>query len=514
MKTQNTSIQKKPHLRSSVKQDESKRLKNWFLKIENIFIVFWVLIALPIAIFSAPDTGADEEAHIARAEQVAEGYFLPQKINIYEADMRIVGVQEKNYDLEFYGGKTDTALYELLTRRYAPIYNQGIDELDIAFPYWTDERYQVDMRLGEANTVWAFSASTIYSPICYLPHALGFIVAFALKSPPVIAVILMRLFGTLAFGFLIRFAIKITPICKHCVFLIAILPNSIAVNTMVSADTMTTACTILFISYCLKFIISFSNVTKLDWLGLGLSICCVSLLKMPYIVFGLLIVYIFLHHKLWKDKQSTLRILVIGFSSLLLFIIWMTIINNVDIQAISAQQNVDSKSQINFILSHPINSLKSVCNLLTETDLGITQMIAYTVTGVPIWIVAFGLMLSSMLDVQYCPLIKNRSIFSAILLGLSILTAILIVLALYISFTPVGASKVEGVQSRYFIPLLLPIFASIVMLAKDRPKATPVTSHKEAFEALQIRHVNKEIVIYIFVYYILVLHAYAAWLPF
>ena len=47
--------------------------------------------------------------------------------------------------------------------------------------------------------------------------------------------------------------------------------------------------------------------------------------------------------------------------------------------------------------------------------------------------------------------------------------------AMYLTFTEVGNSKVEGVQSRYFLPLLLPIF--IVLL--PRIKFISVAEDKE-----------------------------------
>ena len=138
-------------------------------------------------------------------------------------------------------------------------------------------------------------------------------------------------------------------------------------------------------------------------------------------------------------------------------------------------------------------------------------MTAYTVSGIPIWMVAFGLMLFPMQDVQQCPLIERRRAISIVLLALSALTAEGIILALYISFTPVGEAEILGVQSKYFIPILFPIFCSIVMLAKTNPNVTRLTTHHETRRA---HHLRSETTIYLIVYYVLILHAYSVWLPF
>ena len=71
-----------------------------------------------MAIFTPPGVGKDEEEHIARAVQIAEGQLMPQKVEVDAIDKNILYVPEQYKNLDVYGGQTDSALYELLSKRY------------------------------------------------------------------------------------------------------------------------------------------------------------------------------------------------------------------------------------------------------------------------------------------------------------------------------------------------------------------------------------------------------------
>ena len=153
----------KPHNRVSSTNFGFQFAKESLLKIENVFLMFWVIVAMIPSIFTPPGTCPDEEQHIARAEQVAEGQFLPLEVDFKNLDTRIFGVSEEKSTSAIYGGETDSAIYELLTKRYSAIYNDKISELNLSLPYWHDERFQVDKHVGEEKSTWAFG---VYPKVC------------------------------------------------------------------------------------------------------------------------------------------------------------------------------------------------------------------------------------------------------------------------------------------------------------------------------------------------------------
>ncbi len=484
------------------------------LKIENMFLIFWLVFGLAIAIFTPPGVGKDEETHIARAEQIAEGQFMPQKVEVSSIDERILFVPEQYKDLDFYGGETDEALYNLMSLRFPSVNESQAASMNFAFPYWTDARYSVDGHLGEGKITWAFPNTSVNSPLCYLPFSVGYIFASLAGMTPVLCVILMRIFGVLAYGFISRFAIKKTPICKKCMFFIALLPNCIAVSTVVSADMMTNAFTFLFLAFTLRFLVDFKSVGTSDYVWLGVSLCGLALLKMPYVTFGLLLILIFVVNKMWKDRRSTAKIAIIGVSALFLFFAWSACTKGIATYTVWNIENIDSSSQLAFMFEHPLTAFKAIFSQLCETDLGLFEMTAYAVNPIPFWLTAFALICFAIQDVKACPKVDRRVAISVCFVAISFLLTILVIVALYLTFATVGATSYYGVQSRYFVPVLFPAFASIVILSSRTKRFSqgrdPNLQLKSFAKSV---YANKVDAAFLVIYALFALHAYSVWLP-
>ena len=484
------------------------------IQIENVFLVFWLIVGLSIAIFTPPGVGKDEETHIGRAEQIAEGQLLPERVDVNSVDEQILYVPEQYMDHDFYGGETDEVLYELLSLRFPSVNEAEVASMDFAFPYWTDSRYSIDGSVGQGERVtWAFPNTSVNSPLCYAPYSLAFAIAAMAATGPIFCVILMRIFGVVAYGLIVRFAIKKVPICKKCLFFIAILPNSIAVATVVSADMMTNACSFLFLAYVLRFLVCFEEVKESDYVGLGISLCCLALLKMPYITFGLVLIFIFVANKMWANKKATLRIAIIGGAALALFFAWSRCTKGIETFAIWDIQGMDSSTQLSFIFQHPLTACKAIFAQLCITDLGLVQMNAYAVKSIPSWLVIFALIFFVVQDVQENNMKHNKVSIPIMLCSLSFLVTILIIVALYLTFAPVGTIDFYGVQSRYFIPVLFPILASFVMLFTSKMKnanTSAVACRKVCLEStakLKISFISLLVV-----YFLFALWAYSVWL--
>ena len=507
--------------RARVSKHNSLQLeKNALLKIENVFLIFWLVVGLTIAIFTPPGVGKDEETHIARAEQIAEGQLLPQKVDVTSVDERILYVPEQYKNLDFYGGETDEALYDLMALRYPSVNEAEVASLNFAFPYWSDARYSVQDHLGQGKVTWAFPNTSVNSPLCYLPFSLGYALAAFAGASPVLCVILMRILGVLAYGFILRFAIKKAPICKKCMFFIALLPNCIAVSTVVSADMMTNAFTFLYLSFVFRFLVNFEKVKTSDYVWLGVSLCGLALLKMPYVTFGLLLILIFVINKMWHDRNSTLKIALIGGLALMLFFIWSACTKGIATYSVWNIENIDSASQLTFMFEHPMTAFKAMFAQLCGTDLGLIEMTAYAVNPIPSWITILAFVCFAVQDVKACPAIDRRALISTCLLLVAFLITILIIVALYLTFATVGATSYNGVQSRYFVPVILPIVASIVVLLGGRGLVSHNSLHRSECltpakrRSNNICYVTSPCLAFLVVYGLFALHAYSAWLPF
>jgi uncharacterized membrane protein len=342
-----------------------------------------------------------------------------------------------------------------------------ITNIHFAFPYWTDARFADIGDLGEGEVVWAFPGASVNSPLCYVPYSIGYLIAKLLSASPVFAVIMMRLFGVATYGLLIRFAIKNAPFGKIVLLFVAILPNCIAVNSMISADMLTTAFTFVFFSYVLRFLFYYKELTRKDFIGLGISLCSLALFKMPYIAFGLVLFLIFAVNRLWEHKKEMAKIALIGFSALVFFLLWACVISGINTYTVWGISGIDSQAQLVYILKNPLHVTRMAFSNIIKSDMGLFSTMAYCAKGFPTWLVLICAVCAFSVDVCSCPKLKMKNSVAIFLLCVVIFIALIINFALYLTFTPVGDWQISGVQSRYYIPLLVPLFISVLLICSS-----------------------------------------------
>ena len=454
-------------------------------KIENAFLVFWLILGCSVAVFVPPYVGMDEGSHVARAQQIADGVFLPSTIDVEAADTRILGTAEEFKNSDIYGGDTDSSLYNLLAT-IGPIVHDDNEKSSISFPWWTDSRVDSNAQVGQSKITWAFPAATIYSAVCYLPHSIAYLLAVAFQMTGWSALILMRLLGVVVYGLIVRYAIKVTPIAKNVMLLVAVMPDAIAINTMVSADTMTTAFCFLYIAYILKLVFRYREFKGRDYVGLGISLCALALLKMPYIAFGLLLFLPFFLNRMWQRKADVRRLLAIGVSSLFLFLIWYSCIKNVNPYTLwGPLRGIDADAQIAYILSNPAGAMTAIWNTVLSTDIALLSMNATGVQVFTVWVLIFAYAFAIGRDSNTIRQYRGKGATATSLILISILIIFAIILSMYITYNSVGADFVDGCQGRYFIPVLLTISVAIVLICSNTKQKSQVLGRQQLETLLQ-----------------------------
>ena len=444
--------------------------KSSLCKMENVFLIFWLVVASFAAIISPPGTGMDEATHIARAAQVAQGAFLPQEVDIAKVDTRFVMPTEEYSHEKIYGGSTDAALFELLRTGSAITdqRNKDISSVNLAFPYWKDGCFVNIGTLGNGEVIWSFPNTSINSPLCYIPYSIGYLIARLVSTSPIFAVILMRLLGIISYGLLVRFAIKKAPFCKNTLFFLALLPNCIAVSSMVNADMLTIAFTFLFFSYALRFLFYYSELRRKDFVGLGISLCALALLKMPYIIFGLVLFLVFAVNRLWENRNEMMKIASIGFVALALFLAWSCTIRGIHTYTVWNVSGVDPSAQLAYALNNPLQILSLIIdNIVSNTDLGLFEATAYCTKNYPEWLILIAAVCIISIDVHNCPKFRLKYPVVVFFLCIAVLVALTANFALYLTYTPVGDSQIGGMQSRYYVPLLIPLFIALVLACSN-----------------------------------------------
>lgn len=498
-------------------------ISSFVAKPENLFIAFWLVIGLCASVFARPWTGLDEGMHIARAEQIAEGVFLPEEVSIEECDVSLVNITDTYKSHKFYGGKTDSAIFELLQicmdcNRAITSGGSSFGE-GISFPAWTDSSFAVTQKVGDAKVTWPFPNASLNSPLSYLPYALGFFFARLVTSSPWGTIAIMRIFGTVIFGAVVYFSIKKCPFGKWLMVAAALSPNSISVNSMVSADVLTNAFVYLYFAYILRFLVN-KSFSIADWAALASSLCGMALLKMPYICFGLLLFVVVGVNPSLRSRRALLYFAIIGFGALALFLAWSLLSHGIESYVIWGKEGIDQELQKLYVLSHPLAALAAIVRPLLTMDCGLFGISGYELGSVPVWATS-ALYLFAFLAESMNPVRMARPRILAYCLFAIVLFAVLVIgLALYLTFTAVGAQIADGIQPRYFLPLLFPVMLTFYLLfiCRDSEEsavaAMPVAGSEEGCLLHRYGRVCVPVLMVLILMLYLYFRVYAAWLPF
>lgn len=304
--------------------------------------------------------------------------------------------------------------------------------------------------------------------IGYLPASVGLWVGRLFHVGIIGNLVLGRLFTLLFYVVLGYFAIKSLPGKKVLLASILLLLGPLLMAVSFSYDTWILAMVSLGIAIALRLVKSKKTLTLWGLLGSLTVLTAGIIVKAVY--FPLLAILLLL---LWEPQtrlsrkgkiEVVLSVTAFSLFLLLIFIIpfFLTGINQPDTRVFAANPS----QQIQFLLNNPLISAGIIMRFLFGTFVNTSTFYALSVgltyfphTGYLFQSVAPAFLLVVLLFVT--ALDSNRftirlANYRTRLLALFIvlLSSLLIILALYISFNAVGATSIEGVQERYILPLL------------------------------------------------------------
>lgn len=443
-----------------------------FLKPEYLFLVWFLTIGLFTAIFTPPGFGYDEASHIARSQQIAEGAFLPVEIAYKDINVKglpiglAVGEQDSR---TLFGGTSDKSLVDFAYRGSAVFFNPSnppVHTFDM--PGWDDERFASIESVGSDSITWVFSNASSNSPFVYAPYAIGLIIARLITANPWACVAIMRTFGLLASGLIIFYAIKRTMIGKWTLTAVSLFPPVTVFFGTVTADALTYATVLLLISEVSRFI--GTSRQQIDWLVLAFASMGLTLSKPSYAILGLLCFALPLMSKDSFDKRDYVRWGALGIVCIIMLFTWSFIIKDIDSSVMYRSDNVVAKDQLQLVIHNPGIFIKAFFMFLSESSFGFEGQLLVTITKVPPLLLIVATVTALLIDVQQVPYtgtilrIKKRMLAGFVYIGSALLNTTLIALALYVTFTPVGAPTVMGLQERYLIEPLIVLLLGAVLL--------------------------------------------------
>ncbi|AIQ38143.1 MULTISPECIES: DUF2142 domain-containing protein [Paenibacillus] len=424
--------------------------------IAKVFVVLSLSIGIIMVFLFPPFDHLDELEHYYRAYEVSEGKFINQTVD----------GQIGNYIPYSLISTVDKVRY---------IHQTGFQYKIV------DEAFS--MKLNPDERTFYRNYASIYSPVLYIPQALGIIVSRVFNAAPITMLYLGRLFNFLAYISIIYFSLKIVPFKKMLILIIALLPMSLIQASSLSADAVIIASSILFISIILKLTYTkeVSKITTKDICLLVLVGMFMSISKPVYVPL-LLLIFIIPYQKFGAKKNYFKKIFLILTCCTLPMIIWnLMSLTNIAVPDLRGGESVSPSDQVHFVLTHPFRYIKVIFD--TFLNLGSQQFLAMlgkTVTNYgyglsPVLIFGFIFLLffmaipnRSYLEEERMQVkVSQKIIFMAIISCVLVLTYT----ALYTGFTPVGGSIINGIQGRYFLPvspLFFLLFASSSVIIKDK----------------------------------------------
>lgn len=387
------------------------------LKIEQKFLIIMPFLGVLYLIAFPFNTIPDEANHASRAYEVSNGHLTS---NVYK---------------DMIGNKLDSSLYKVFS-------NDNYGKLVNNFKYKTTKK----------NVKYSFANTSLYSPISYLPQAIGITFGKIFSNRILIQLYFGRVFNFITFFILMYLSIKLIPFKKNIIFLIGVIPLVLQEAISLAPDAFTISMACFFVSYILYLRSDSEKITKKNNAIISSASIILSQLKIVYLPICLLL-FLIPFDKFESKKRKYVTLILIFLISSLLGFMWLKISSHyLEIQS-------GSDKQMSYILSNVFRYLE-IC-ITTFTNFSRDWL--YEVFGrnlgmftisLPSFLIFGNIILFIIISLTSKKEdIKEWEKWFITFVVLSVI--FLIFTSLYIQWTPYKAGLIKGIQGRYFIPLLI-----------------------------------------------------------
>ena len=446
-------------------------LKKEFLlhNLERLFFVICITLGSLLILCTGTNlTGYDEHVHFARAYAMSFG----TTIETTESAMRM-----KANDIPEFDNRQERKLVE------------AYEELNHDYS-WADISTQ--------------SRFVSYADRSYLPMGILMRLARILNFPFASAMMFAKFGNLLAYALLGYTAVRISKFKKELVAAIALIPNCIFAatgftydgivngflllavvltgNLMIAGNQMFTGSQMPADNKDKETAVKYKITPVMVFLILGAYIAG-STAKPVYMIMSLMLAFLSNDYFLNKKRAWIFRLSVIGLTGLFLYVIFFPpvstsanyeLMGNLAYAGDKRNQGTSVLGQLGFMFSNLLQYtgilLRMMGKDLASYLFGPGTFFNYGYLGGLKWLWTLGglgLLCAGALrkneeDKLQCFEPKVRILNAIMIFGL---TAV-IYTSMYVSYTPVGSQVIEGVQGRYFIPLILPFLFVITQKKK------------------------------------------------
>ena len=312
---------------------------------------------------------------------------------------------------------------------------------------------QIDKTHPEA---YSFPGSALYSPFTYVPQALGIFIAKLFSSHSLIVLYAGRLSNLLVVAILAMLCVKLFPFEKRLVMLLLLVPIYVHKAGSMSADGLTLAVVMLFLSYVLHLQYATNGTLKArQILPLYLLVFFLSQCKIVYLPVCLFF-FVLSQERFGSKKRYFLHLAGLVLLAVGAGVGWLMISSRY-----LSVGYTESGKQIASVISDPLGYVRVLLRTVKEQGKILIEQMMGIGMGVG------GVRNSRLLTLSYlvvlvlcavftkrgtCPIRQSRDAFLALICAFCV--AMLTFAALYVQWTTPGNRVIMGLQGRYFLPVL------------------------------------------------------------
>ncbi|MCR5187213.1 MAG: DUF2142 domain-containing protein [Clostridia bacterium] len=311
---------------------------------------------------------------------------------------------------------------------------------------------------GEKESM-GYTTMALYSPICHFPQVIGVFIGRLFKQNLVVQCYLARITNLFISIAIIYFGIKYIPIKKELMLFISLLPLTFNEIASMSADAITISSILFYISYILylKYDKNKGQITKKDIIVLTVSSIVISQCKIVYLPLCLLLLAL-PRDKFESNKKRKIVIFGLIGMATLFNLLWLLYCKRF---LTEFNEGVNSPLQIKYILTHPIQYFLIIIRTINTYFQYMVLCLcgeglgSYNIQASVIYVI-FCLILFAVLVLANTDSEIKVDNYTKIVSALAFVVIVaLIYTSLYVQWNPVQNARVEGVQGRYFFPILL-----------------------------------------------------------
>src|SRR6266567_1649501 len=320
-------------------------------------------------------------------------------------------------------------------------------------------RYIYSIPLNPNKKVFTpFQNTALYSPIPYLVGSITTLFLRIFEARPIIIFYAPKLVTMIVSALVIYSAIKVTPIFKWVMTTLALMPMTLDQVASFSADSLTIALSFFFVAYILFCKSSIKpKITRKDFIILALTGSLLALTK-PVYIFLLPLLLLIPVSKMGNVKKYLLFIASVISISLVGFMIWSIVSAPIYIPA-RLYVFVDYHEQLKFFEKHTLDVTSLIVqDYASHADTYFEQFTgAFMIFHILLTIIlAMIMFLVSLVEKSSKVVISFKDRLLSFCIWLICLYVIS--LSLYLSWSRIGSSSIDGVQGRYYIPIALALF--------------------------------------------------------